>query len=265
VSEIVDMHTHVWPDRIAKQAIGGREHSLDAVGDGTVSGLLAEMDRSGIDRSVVFGIAERPDLVDRANAFISSQGQERLIPFGTVHVGLSAEENLASLRRHRIKGVKIHPLFQGFALDDPRLIEILEAIGSELPVIAHVGQGGSDEANSRCTPSMIAELCRRVPQTRLIACHFGAYREFEQAEELLLDLPLYFDTSWPPTLADLDPDRVRRLIDRHGVDRIVFGSDWPMADPRAEVAAIRALGLRSEDETKILGANALRLCGVTLR
>jgi predicted TIM-barrel fold metal-dependent hydrolase len=262
VSEVVDVHTHVWPDRIAKQAIGGREHSLDPVGDGTVSGLLAEMDRSGIDRSVIFGIAERPDLVEKANAFIGAQAQERLIPFGSVHVGLSPEENLASLQRHGIRGVKVHPLFQGFALDDPRLIEILEAIGPQLPVIAHVGQGGSEEANNRCTPAMIAELCRRVPAARLIACHFGAYRELEQAEELLVELPLFFDTSWPPTLADLEPDRVRRLIDRHGVDRIVFGSDWPMADPGAEVAAVRALGLSAEDEAKVLGANALRLCGL---
>ena len=55
MSEIIDMHTHVWPDKIAKIAIGGRRHGLDSFGDGTVSGLLEEMERSAIDRSVIFG------------------------------------------------------------------------------------------------------------------------------------------------------------------------------------------------------------------
>lgn len=260
MSEIIDMHTHVWPDKIAKIAIGGRRHGLESFGDGTVAGLLAEMERSAIDRSVIFGIAERPELVDKANAFVGSQDRSTFIPFGTVHVALSPAENLESLRRHRIRGVKIHPLFQGFALDDPRLIEILAAIGDELPVIAHVGQGGSAADNARCTTPMIAALAERFPDAKLIGCHFGAYRQLEQSEQLLADLPLYFDTSWPPTLADLDPDRVRRLIDRHGPERVVFGSDWPMASPGAEVAAVRALGLDEDAVAAILGGNARRLC-----
>ena len=51
------------------------------------------------------------------------------------------------------------------------------------------------------------------------------------------------ETSWPPTLAELEPERVVALIRRHGADRVVYGSDWPMADPAAEIAAIRNLGL----------------------
>ena len=50
---------------------------------------------------------------------------------------------------------------------------------------------------------------------------------------------------------------------RHGADRVVYGSDWPMADPAAEIAAIRALGLTpEEDEAAILGDNLARLLGL---
>jgi Predicted metal-dependent hydrolase of the TIM-barrel fold len=70
------------------------------------------------------------------------------------------------------------------------------------------------------------------------------------------------ETSWPPRLADLDPDRLRGIIATHGADRMVFGSDWPMTDPGAEIAAIRALGLESEQEAAILGGTLADLLGI---
>lgn len=259
---VIDAHTHVWPDRIAERAIGGRQHGLDAFGDGKVSGLDAQMRRSGVDRSVIFGIAEKASTVDRANEFVGSQDRERFIPFGTVHVELSPEENLASLRRHGIRGIKLHPLFQGFALDDPRLHAILEAVGDRLPILAHVGEGGDAAANARCTTQMMAELVERLPACRFIAAHFGGYRRLDEAEQLLVGLPLYLETSWPPTLAALDRDRLRALIERHGADRVIFGSDWPMADPGEEIAAVRALDLGADAEAAVLGGTLAGLLGL---
>lgn len=259
---IVDVHTHVWPDRIAKLAMGGRAHGLAARGDGTVSGLTADMARGGVDRSVIFGISEKRETLDRVHEFVGGQDRGRFIPFGTVHVEAPPEENLASLRRHDIRGVKINSLFQPFALDDPRLLEILAALGDEFPVIVHVGDGGDAAANARCTVEMVAALARELPALPLIACHLGGYRRLDEAEAELTGTPIFLDTSWPPTLADLDPARVRALIERHGADRVVFGSDWPMADPGEEVAAVRALGLSDADERAVLGGNMARLLGI---
>lgn len=261
---IIDAHTHVWPDKIADAAIGGRDHGLDAHGDGTVSGLAAHMERSGVDRSVIFGIGEKPATIDRANAFVGAQDRDRFIPFGSVHVELSVEENLEILRRHQIRGIKIHPLFQGFALDDPRLIAILEAVGSELPVLAHVGLGGSDDANARCTPEMIVALAQRLPHVNVIAAHFGGFRLIDEVERLLPGAPLFLETSWPPRLADLDPERVLRIIRNHGADRVIFGTDWPMADQATEIASVRALGLTDAEERALLGENLARLLSIEI-
>ena len=63
-------------------------------------------------------------------------------------------------------------------------------------------------------------------------------------------------------MARLAPERVRAIIGRHGADRVVFGSDWPMADPAAEIAAIRSLGLSDEATEGILGGNFARLMGL---
>jgi uncharacterized protein len=260
---IIDAHTHVWPDRIAPLALGNnRVPGLSARGDGTVGGLMASMDVSGVERSCCLGIANEPRQVDKVNAFVAGLAGDRTVPVGTVHVGLPTEANLASLRRHGISAIKVHPLFQRFALNDPRLWSLFEAFGSDVAVIVHVGAGGDEHTNSLSSPPMIADIARTFPNLRLVACHFGGYRILDAAEELLAGVDVVLETSWPPSLATLRPARVRELIRRHGAERVVFGSDWPMTDPGAEVRAIDALGL-SDDETKsVLGGTLARVLGL---
>ncbi|MFD7500839.1 amidohydrolase family protein [Streptomyces sp. NPDC059850] len=259
---IIDVHCHAWPDALAERALGGRVPQLERHGDGKISTLHRVLARSGVDKGVLLGIADTARHVDAVNRFVAAQRGPDLVPFGTVHPDLPLEDNLASLRRHGIAGVKLHSLFQGFAYDDPRVWDLLEAFGSRIAVIAHVGAGGDRQSNERATPAMIRAIVRRFPDLRLIACHFGGYHRLEEAEEQLLGEDVLLETSWPPTMARLAPERVRAIIGRHGANRVVFGSDWPMADPGAEISAIRALGLSEEATAGILGGNAARLLGL---
>lgn len=260
---IVDAHVHVWPDHIAAAALAGnRVPGLAARGDGTVGGLAADMATSGVGVSCCMAVANEARHVERANQFAASTRSESRIPVGTVHVGLSAEENLAILRRNRIRVVKIHPLFQGFALNDTRLWEIFEAFGDEYVVITHVGEGGDAYRNRLSHPGMVRDIARQFPDLRLVACHFGGYRILDEAEQVLSGVDVVLETSWPPSLAKLRPERVRELIRRHGAERLAFGSDWPMTSPADEIRAIEALGL-SDDETKlVLGGTMARLLGI---
>ncbi|TQK69527.1 amidohydrolase family protein [Nocardioides sp. SLBN-35] len=260
---IIDAHAHVWPDRIAEIALSAnRLPDLHARGDGTVAGLTADMAASGVSVSCCLGIANEARHVDSVNRFVAGLTSETRFGFGTVHVDLSAEENLASLRRHGVRAVKIHPLFQGFALDDPRLWEIFEAFGDEFAVITHVGEGGSPEANRLSSPAMIRDIARQFPRLKLMACHFGGYKILDDAEEMLAGADVVLETSWPPSLATLRPERVRELIRKHGAERIVFGSDWPMTSPAEEIRAIDALGLGDDETKSVLGGTLARLLGI---
>ncbi len=258
---IVDGHTHVYPDRVAQRAIAGSPADLKRYGDGTVASLTEVMAAAGVDRSVCLGIANGPDRVANANRFAGTLPRDRFVGFGSVHPGLSPEENLASLRAHGLKGAKVHPMFQDLRLDDPRLLATLDAMSGEFAVIVHVGAAGTDPGD-RCSPAMLAEIVRQFPRLDLIACHFGGYRRFEEAAEVVVGLRVHLDTSWPPSLATLAPERVRAVIEKHGPERIVFASDWPMADPAAEIRAVRALGLPDGDTDAILGGNLVRLLGL---
>jgi predicted TIM-barrel fold metal-dependent hydrolase len=260
---IIDAHCHVWPDHIAPQVLAGRPSDLDPVHDGTLAGLLRTMDLAGVEHAMCLGVAGVAKNVRRTNEFIGSVPRDRLTPFGTVHPDLSVAENLTSLRDNGIRGVKLHPLFQDVSFADPRVVELLHALAADgVMVIAHVGAGGSDAANERGKPASLRAALDAVPTLRLIACHFGGYHRLDEAEESLVGSRAFLETSWPPRLSDLDRGRVVAMIRRHGADRVVFGSDWPMADPAAEIAAIRDLGLTAEEEDGILGDNLARLLGL---
>jgi hypothetical protein len=256
---IVDLHTHVWPDAIAGRALAASGLDLHVYGDGTVAGLSAVMDAAGVDRAVCLAVANTPDRVDAANRFAGGLDRSRFVGFGSAHAGVAPEDLVASLRRHGLRGVKVHPLFQGYGLDDPGLLAVLDALRGEFVAVVHVGAGADDATNARCTPPMLAALARQLPGLDLVACHFGGYRLLEEAAEVVVGLPVHLDTSWPPSLATLDPARVRALVQRHGPERVVFASDWPMADPAAEIAAVRALGLADDETAAVLGGNAVAL------
>lgn len=258
---IIDSHAHVWPEQIAHRALAGSVKDLERTGDGTVAGLTASMDAAGVDKAVCLGVANTPGQVDKANRFAGELDRSRFIGFGSVHPGLSVEENVTSLRAHGLRGVKVHPMFQQLELDDPKLGDVLDALQGEFAVIVHVGAAGDDPGN-RCTPEMLATIVREFPRLDLIACHFGGYRMFERAAEAVCGLPVYLDTSWPPGLATLDPGSVRDRIRKHGADRVIFASDWPMADQRSEIEAIHELGLSDEETAGVLGGNLSRLLGL---
>jgi predicted TIM-barrel fold metal-dependent hydrolase len=105
-------------------------------------------------------------------------------------------------------------------------------------VITHVGEGGDAFKNSLSSPKMIRDITKQFPDLRLMACHFGGYKILDDAEEMLAGADVVLETSWPPSLATLRPERVRDLIRKHGAERIVFGSDWPMTSPAEEIRAI---------------------------
>ena len=199
----------------------------------------------------------------RTNEFIGSVPRDRLVPMGTVHPELSVDENVTSLKDNGIVGVKLHPLFQNLSLDDPRVHDILAALAQEgMPVVTHVGAGEDEAANQRGAPKLLRQLADALPDLTLIACHYGGYHRLDEAEEYVVGSRVTLETSWPPTMAELDPERVVAIIRRHGADRVVYGSDWPMADPSAEMAAIRALPLTPEEIDGILGDNLARLLGL---
>jgi predicted TIM-barrel fold metal-dependent hydrolase len=250
----------VWPDEIARKVLADRPVGLDPVHDGTLDGLRRTMDAAGIDMAMTLAVANVGKNVWRTNEFVGKVDRSRYIPFGTVHPDLSVDDNLAALRENGVVGVKLHPLFQSVAFADARTREILTALAeNDIPVIAHVGSGGDAHQNERGAPKDFHSMLTEVKGLRLIAAHYGGYQVLDEAEQWSVGTDVHLETSWPPSMGTLPQERIRNIIRRHGADRVVYGSDWPMTDPATEIAAIKALGLTAEEESGILGGNLARL------
>jgi len=261
---ILDAHCHVWPDALAAKLVAARPAGMDAIGDGTLDGLRGTMDESGVDMACTLAVANEARHVQRTNEFIGAVDRDRFVPVGTVHTGLTVDENIASLRDHGIAAVKFHPNFQNMSLGDPAVHELFAALAAHgIPVLAHVGAGADAAASERGSTRHLATVLRAVPDLVLVAFHFGGYHDIDAAEESAIGLPgLYVETSWPPAVDALGADRIRTLIDKHGADRVVFGSDWPMAHPAREIDTLRATGLSDTELDAILGNTLATLLGV---
>jgi predicted TIM-barrel fold metal-dependent hydrolase len=233
------------------------------MGDGTMAGLTAKLDEAGIDYGCCLGVATVPKNLEKTNEFIGAVDRSRFVPFGTIHPDRTIDDNMRSIRENGIVGVKLHPNFQGIDLADPRVVEICRALADDgIVLITHAGEGSDEAATERGSPQKVVALAEAIPNLTLMACHYGAYHQLDLAEDVVVGSRVILETSWPPTMAILEPERIRAIIERHGVDRVVYGSDWPMADPVAEIAGIKALGLDPDDEAKVLGGNMKRILGL---
>ena len=281
---IIDFHTHTFPEKIAARAIeslAAASHTKPFT-DGTVAGLSASMASSGIDRAVVLPVATNPRQVIHVNDASIALNQAGpgtgVYSFGCMHPDFpDCKAELRRLAEHGVRGIKLHPIYQGVDFDDPRYLRILEACGElGLAVLIHAGLDVGFPGVVHASPGMIRSALRKVGPLTLILAHMGGWRCWDEVLDTLPDTGAYIDTSFSlgamtpsgdghyktaEELALLDEARFLALINAFTPERVLFGTDCPWGDQAAELRRIRALPLAPEDLQAILGGNALRLMG----
>lgn len=265
---VIDAHAHIYPDKIAPKAVEavGDFYNVDMFGDGTADGLLAAKDRAPITHFIVHSVATTAHAVTAINDFIAKQCQAHPEFIGFAAMQQDFEDPAAELQRAvelGLRGVKLHPDTQKVDMDDPRLMEvyaICEQLG--LPVVIHTGDYRYDYSH----PRRLRRVLEAFPNLVVDAAHYGGWTIFEQGYDCLHDAPnperLFIDTSSSVML--LGARRSRELIDMWGVDHVMFGSDFPLWDPAAELDAFRDLGFSPAELEKLLCANAERFAGVSV-
>lgn len=260
---IIDIHTHVFPDELAPRAMEvlTGNAGIGAHTDATCAGLRASMRRAGISKAAVMPIATKPSQARGINQWaveISRQGDE-IICFGSIHpLQGDWQAEIDSIVADGILGVKFHPDYQQFFVDEPQFVPMFRALADAgLIVLFHAGVDIGLPPPVHCTPDRLARLLDAVPEMTVIAAHMGGYSLWDDVERYLVGRHLYFDTSF--SLGDLGPNRMTELMRAHGLDQILFGTDSPWTDQTSEVAAIRALALTDDEIAAVLGANAERV------
>ena len=261
VTRIIDAHVHIFPEKIAEKATEtiGNYYGIPMFAKGTVEDLIHNGNKINVYKYVVHSTATKVEQVESINNFIAEtqSKDDRLIGFGTLHPELDdVEFEVNRIISMGLKGIKLHPDFQDFNIDDPCMMPVYKAIEGKLPVLIHMG----DEERTSSSPERLANVIKAFPSLTVIAAHLGGYQMWGDAIKYLVGKNLYLDTS--STMAVLDKEKVRDIIRRHGAEKVLFGSDYPMWSHEEEYERFCSLDLTDEEQGLILWKNASRLLGI---
>lgn len=259
--KIIDCHTHVYPDKIATKAVESIGHFYDIPMelDGTVNTLLNISRQAGVDQCLIHGVAVDALHVRHINDFVIATVQahpDRLMGFGTLHPDMEDPgKELDRMLRAGLCGVKLHPDMQKFSLGEARTDRLFAVCEGVCPMLFHTG----DKRYQYSNPALIPPIMKKHPHLTLICAHFGGYSEWDDAVKCLADENVYVDSS--SSFFTLGKERARELIDLYGADRVLFGSDYPMWQMKAEKETMLSLELDDNSLKKIFCGNLLRILG----
>jgi predicted TIM-barrel fold metal-dependent hydrolase len=247
--------------------IDGHAH-VSATDYGNLATLRAQLDQAGIDRAlcvpggmvdvrrmslVITGrLRPNPDIPNHLVYDALDRHPDRIYGFVCVNpkAGAAAVRMMDDGFRHGCRGVKLAPIIHQCRFDEPALAEVAAACGEGgFPVYTHVlPQPGS-------TAGDFAALARRFPGTNFILGHMGGDLASNDAIDFAAEIAnLYLETSLGHYLV------LRDALARLGPGKLMFGSEFPLGHPRAELENVLLLDPSAHDA--ILRGNVLRLLGV---
>lgn len=259
MEHIYDIHTHIFPQKIAARGVEniGNFYNLKMRCDGTgesLGNLLAP----GM-RCVISSASLKEDTMSKGNDFLLEFARQNrdFIPFTSFFPYCSVKDAAHELERCKklgSKGIKMHPDFQRYELDDSHVTEIYRVCAElELPVLFHVGDKRSDLSS----PLRARRVAEKLPGLKMIAAHMCGYSVWDEAEKYLIGTDVYTETS--DSLDNMEPERLADMIRRHGVDKVMFGSDYPIISPADEYERFKSVPLTDEEKRKIFTTNAEKI------
>ncbi len=258
--KVIDSHSHIYPEKIAKKASEaiGHFYGLPMLYTGTSSSLIENGKKINAEKYLVCSVATSAAQVTVINDFIIDECKKhkQFIGLAAMHQDfIGVEEEIERTVNKGLKGIKMHHDFQKADLDDSRFFKTYkkcEKMGTVC--LLHAG----DDRYEYTRPYRFVNILNKFPDLKCIAAHFGGYKRWEEAYKSFKDIDnLYFDTS--SSLFALKPDEATDIIRTFGVDKFLFGTDFPMWDHEKELERFLSLSLTNEENQMILYDNFIKL------
>lgn len=261
----IDVHTHAFPDDIAETAMNkltAEVPDCPAYLNGTVADLIKSMDAANIIKSVVCSIATKPTQFEPIFNWSKEIFSDRIIPFPSIHPSDKQwEKHLEMISEHGFRGIKMHPYYQEFYLDEQPMLDIAKKVSDlGLVLIMHTGFDVAFERIDRAGPQRILNLVDKCPELKLVSTHMGGWQQWDQVNELLIGKPIYMETSFCQDY--INRDMFRQMLANHPTEYLMFGSDSPWKEQKASMDYIKTLPVTPENIAKIMGQNAQVLLDV---
>jgi len=275
---IFDFHTHLFPDEVRKKrpSFCRRDEGFrliyqnDRARIASLEELLRNMDREGVERSVICGFPWKdPGLCREGNDYLlscSRQHPERLIPFACLPLSFPrlAERELERCLSREMRGIGELAFYRQEA--SPRDVQRLSAIVRPLsergiPLLLHTSEpvGHDYPGKSLRDLRWIYQLLLALPRMTIVLAHWGGgFFFYELMPEVARAAQgVHYDTAASPFL--YRPQVYALAIKIIGPRRILFGSDYPLISPARYFAELKQSRLPGHMQAKIKGLNARRL------
>jgi uncharacterized protein len=260
---VIDTHTHPMVDE--RQQVLSDPHPA--------SDYLARVEGLGIERAAALVMAPRDDLaltraLNDAVLALCEGSKGFFFAACSVHPadGLAARDELRRVAALGATWVKLHPNTQDFDVADPAVVTVVaEATALGLPVLFDAYSPWD-----RNQPGKFIRLAMAVPESRLILAHaHGPDFPSLLVYEIVARYPfwprqVWIDVSATASLLANGPfaEQFVWVLRKVGTDRVLFGSDYPLDDPRVALDAVRSLGFDDDELHAILHDNAAALLAV---
>lgn len=277
--ETIDVHTHIFPEEIRtrREAYFSAEPAFKKLYQSPRSRLIgaaelmAAMDKNEVGKSVIFGFPWKdPNLFKKHNDYISTvviRYPDRFIGLGCFDPFSEgvAEETQRCLVQGELSGIGELAFYQS-GIDHSALVRLRAVMeickDRNVPVLIHTNEpvGHAYPGKTPNTLAQIYQLIDTFPQNSIILAHWGGGLFFynllkKEVKQRLRHV--YFDTAASPYL--YDPNVYRMAIELIGVEKILFGSDFPLLPPTRYFDEMKAAGLSKGEINKIRGLNAAKL------
>jgi len=277
---IIDCHTHVFPEEVRKdrEAFCKKDEGFAFIYDRSkakmvgVEDLIVSMDESGIDRSVICGFPwSQPDLCSFQNQYLmesASRYPNRLIAFVSLLFSNPdwSEKELDRAVKGGAQGIGEIAFYRDemTSQDILSMKPILAQMERQgIPLLLHTNEtiGHAYPGKGRTPLERFYEMILSFPSLPIILAHWGGgfpfYELMPEVAKVMANV--YYDTAASPFLYSKRIYAIAREI--VGVEKIFFGTDFPLISPRRYYKELEGSGLSKLDREKILGLNFSRRFG----
>ncbi len=260
----IDFHTHIFPDKIAKQAmkaLAAESGDYQPCIDGTLQGLLNSMKRANISASLVANIATRPVQMKPILEFckqIKSEFIHPLISFHPSNDTYEVEDMFGEAHVAGIRGVKLHPMYQNFFIDDKYMYGFYELMASfGFFVMFHTGYDMAFPGNAQADVERVKKIANWFKDLTIVCTHVGGWKQWDRISCLSDCKNVFTETSL--TMSEISDAEFIKAISYFDEDRILFGSDSPWTDQLEMLQRTLHLKISDTLKEKMLYKNAANL------
>ncbi len=222
------------------------------VGQGLLNGmddqeLLETMDRMEIGKAVIVpwdqAIAVDNERGNDYTLKLTKQYPDRFAAFCTVNpwFGKKALDELERAFGCGMKGLKLHPAYQGYQLTDPFILPVIEqAVSYRMPVYIATGIPVAS------LPLQLSYIAGLYPEGTFIQGHFGFPDFWIDSIPSVVNSPnIYADTAYNMVSS------VENMILQLGAERVIFSSDAPYLSLENETNKLLSLQITDEERRMV--------------